>query len=156
MKIVLRVQSALLSVIEEYKDIPRDIYIDWERVHPSSSARIAYLLAEKRNVDPVLAACATSVHDFGRIITGKQAGHAEAGYEPVQVFLSELGLFTEKEIAQIAIAVKNHSRKSEVGSPLEEIVKDADVIDMHQYGFPFSREEQAKRYEGLVADFPFF
>ena len=38
------------------------------------------------------------------------------------------GRFTDEEIEIIAIAVKNHSKKSEIGSPIEEIVKDADVL----------------------------
>jgi uncharacterized protein len=46
--------------------------------------------------------------------------------------------------------VKNHSKKSEIGSPIEEIVKDADVIDFYQYGFGFEREEQKLRYEKML------
>jgi uncharacterized protein len=37
-------------------------------------------MALERDVDPEMAACACAVHDYGRIVTGKQAGHAEAGY----------------------------------------------------------------------------
>lgn len=55
---------------------------------------------------------------------------------PVQEFLKNLEpkLFTDDEIAQIALAVKNHSKKGEVGTKLEETVKDADVLDFYQYG----------------------
>lgn len=59
-------------------------------------------------------------------------------------------LFTDEEIDQIAIAVKNHSRKEEVGSPLEEIVKDADVLDFYQYGYDVARKEQQDRLEALL------
>lgn len=59
-------------------------------------------------------------------------------------------LFTDEEIDQIAIAVKNHSRKGEVGSPLEEIVKDADVLDFYQYGYDVARKEQQDRLEALL------
>ena len=86
----------------------------------------------------------------GRIITGKQPGHAEAGYEPVQVFLKNTGLFNDDEISQIAIAVKNHSKKAEIGSPLEEIVKDADVLDFYQYGHDVARKEQQDRLEAIL------
>jgi uncharacterized protein len=151
-KKLFRLQSSLLKEIDYYeKMVPeRDHFIDWERVHISSCAKLGYLLAEERGVDPELAACACACHDYGRIITGKQKGHAEAGYEPVQEFLAKTKLFTEEEIKKIAVAVKNHSQKSEVGSPLEEIVKDADVLDFHQYGFEFPREEQKKRLERLI------
>ena len=152
MKKILRLQSALLKEIDKYeKLIPeRDHFIDGERVHISSCAKIGYMLAEERGVDPILAACACACHDYGRIITGKQSGHAEAGYQPVQEFLRKTELFSDDEISQIAVAVKNHSKKAEVGTPLEEIVKDADVLDFYQYGYEMSRKEQQDRLETLL------
>ena len=125
----------------------RDETLAWESVHMASSARCAWLLAMERGVNPELAACAAAVHDFGRILTGKQKDHAEAGYEPVKVFLKETGIFDEEEIEIIATAVKNHSLKTEIGSPIEEIVKDADVIDCYQFGYPFDRPEKKARYD---------
>ena len=65
----------------------------------------------------------------------------------MKVFLRETGKFTEKEIEIIATAVKNHSLKTKTGSPIEEIVKDADVIDCYQLGLPFDRPEKEERYE---------
>ena len=152
MKKILRLQSALLKEIDKYEELipERDHFIDWERVHISSCAKIGYMIAEERGVDPILAAAACSCHDYGRIITGKQAGHAEAGYEPVKKFLKGTGLFDDDEIDQIATAVKNHSKKSEIGSPLEEIVKDADVLDFHQYGYATARQEQQDRLEKML------
>ena len=152
MKKILRLQSALLKEIDKYEKLihERDHFIDWERVHITSCAKIGYIMAEKRGVDPILAAAACACHDFGRIITGKQSGHAEAGYEPVQVFLKNTGLFNDDEISQIAIAVKNHSKKAEIGSPLEEIVKDADVLDFYQYGYDVARKEQQDRLEVIL------
>ncbi|MDO4485520.1 MAG: HD domain-containing protein [Bacillota bacterium] len=152
MKVILRLQSALLKEIDKYEKLvpERDHFIDWERVHISSCAKIGYMMAEERGVDPILAACACACHDYGRIITGKQSGHAEAGYEPVQEFLRGTELFSEDEIQQIAIAVKNHSKKSEIGTPLEEIVKDADVLDFYQYGYEMPRKEQQDRLERLL------
>lgn len=136
-----------LILEQEGKLEVRDESLAWESIHMASSARCAWLLAMERGVDPELAACAAAVHDFGRILTGKQKGHAEAGYEPVKGFLRETGKFTEEEIEIIATAVKNHSLKTETGSPIEEIVKDADVIDCYQLGLPFDRPEKEQRYE---------
>lgn len=152
MKRLLRLQSQLLRQIEKYEEsVPeRDKFIDWERVHMASCARLGYLMAQTRGVDPELASCACAVHDYGRIITGKQEGHAEAGYLPGKEFLRSTGLFTEDEIEIMGLAIYNHSRKSETGTPIEEIVKDADVIDFYQYGFGFSREEQKLRYEKML------
>lgn len=145
---LLALEIQLNKVINEQEGkVPgRDESLDWERIHMASSARVAWLLAMERGQEPELAACAAAVHDFGRILTGKQKRHAEAGYEPVKVFLKETGLFNAEEIETIATAVKNHSLKTEVGTPIEEIVKDADVIDCYQYGYPFDRPEKEVRY----------
>ncbi len=149
---ILKLQSALLRVIDEQeqKTEERDQSLDWERVHMASCARLGFLMAEERGEDTELAACACSVHDFGRILTGKQAGHAEKGYQPVKQFLSELDLFSAKEIEMISLAVKNHSKKSKIGSWIEEIVKDADVVDCYQYGMPFTRDAQQMRYDAYM------
>lgn len=146
---LFELEVKLNKVIEqqEGKLTERDETLEWERLHMASSARCGYMLAQKRGADPELAACAACVHDYGRIVTGKQKGHAEAGYEPVKAFLKETELFNEEEIEMIAMAVKNHSRKTEIGSVIEEIVKDADVIDCYQYGLPFDRPEKEVRYE---------
>lgn len=145
---LLFLETELNKVIraQEEKCLERDETLDWESVHMASAARCAWLLALERGVDPELAACAAAVHDYGRILTGKQMGHAEAGYEPVKVFLQKTGIFNMEEIEIIATAVKNHSLKTEVGSPIEEIVKDADVIDCYQFGYPFDRPEKEIRY----------
>lgn len=148
---VAQLQCTLLDMMDMLdKDAPRDETLSWERLHMASSARIAWLLALERGTDPELCSAAAAVHDFGRIVTGLQENHAEAGYEPVQGFLRYSGLFNEDEIAAIATAVKNHSRKAETGSPLEEIVKDADVIDCYQYGLPFDRPEKETRYRAWL------
>lgn len=154
MKKILRLQSALLKEIDKYeKLIPqeqRSHFIDWERVHLAGCGKIGYIMAQQRGVDPIVAACACSCHDYGRIISGVQEGHAERGYEPVQEFLRGTGLFEEAEIQEMAIAIKNHSKKEEIGSPLEEIVKDADVLDFYQYGYGFARASQRERLEKLL------
>ena len=88
---ILRLQSELLKEINKYENtVPnRENFIDWERVHISSCAKLGYLMAEKMGLDPILAACACAVHDYGRIITGKQENHAEEGYLPVKEFFKK-------------------------------------------------------------------
>lgn len=153
---LMKLQGALLSEIEKYaklhedNGIELDYPIDWERIHVISCAKLGYLMAEQRGIDPILAACACAVHDYGRIITGKQQNHAEIGYEPVMEFLRGTELFTEEEVKEIGLSVKNHSNKSEVGTPLEEIVKDADVLDFHQYGYKMPRPEQQARLNRML------
>lgn len=158
---LLKLEHLLLEVINQQEGTyeHRDETLNWERIHMASSARLAWQMALERNAsvpahdaDPELAACAAAVHDFGRILTGKQSGHAEAGYEPVKVFLKESGLFTEEETEMIALAVKNHSSKTLTGTPIEEIVKDADVVDCYQYGYPFDRPEKEIRYNNWLKE----
>jgi len=148
---IYKVQKALLGLIDEYdgKTDVRDKSLDWERIHMASCAKVGLILARRRGIDGELAAIACAVHDIGRIVTGRHKDHAEAGFEPVQVFLKSLGFMTDEEIAQIAPAVRNHSKKGEIGTPLEELVKDADLIDFRQYGFDFEREDQRLRFERI-------
>ena len=151
---LLKMENLLLDVInqQEGKCMDRDETLNWERIHMASSARLAWEMAlERKDADPEIAACAAAVHDFGRILTGRQKNHAEAGYEPVRAFLKESGLFTEEETEIIAMAVKNHSSKTETGTAVEEIVKDADVVDCYQYGYPFYRPEKEERYRAWLA-----
>ena len=157
------VQYALLTEIDRIEDAERhatdtaaanhtqppqrDEPFHWERVHLASCARIAKDMAVERGCDPELAAIAAAIHDIGRIVTGKQAGHAPAGEQPARWLLEKLKLFTEEEIRTISLAVAHHSDKSVVGPLIEEIVKDADVVDCYEYGLELPRPEQKQRYE---------
>ncbi len=149
---IFTLQTQLLAAIDSYADGERDYPLSWERLHLASCAKIGQLLAVKRGVNPELAAIACSLHDFGRIVTGRQANHAENGYEPVKRFLTECGGFSAEEIECLALAAKNHSSKQAVGTPLEEIVKDADVLDCHQYGQSLERPEQRERLQKVLLE----
>ncbi|HCX65167.1 MAG TPA: metal-dependent phosphohydrolase [Eubacteriaceae bacterium] len=148
------VQRFLLKKIDLYdnKTFERDYPIDFERIHMSSSATLGKILAKKRGVNSEMASIACCLHDYGRIVSGVQDNHAEAGYEPVKSFLEETALFTEDEIETIALAAKNHSSKNVVGTPIEEIVKDADVFDCWQYQIPMNRPEQKIRLEKVIKE----
>ena len=150
---LITMQGMLLDEIDRYAALvpERDATPIYEKVHAIGSGKIGYLLALQRGVDPELAAAACSCHDYGRIVTGKQAGHAHAGYEPVKEFLRRTGLYNEEEIELLAAAVKNHSDKSQVGTAIEEIVKDADVLDFHQCGYEMPRQEQQDRLDAMLA-----
>ncbi|MDF2930233.1 MAG: metal dependent phosphohydrolase, partial [Anaerospora sp.] len=129
-----------------------DHSLDWERIHLVSCAKVGELLALKRGENAELAAIACSIHDYGRILSGKQNNHAEEGYGPAKEFLAETGYFNEEETEMLSQAVRNHSSKEKVGTWVEEIVKDADVLDCYQYGMPLEREEQRKRLSFIVKE----
>ncbi len=141
----------VLRFLEEQNklDRAREVSLTWERIHSIGSARVASLLAARRGVDVELSYAAGALHDFGRFVTGKQANHAEDGYEPAKEFLRSLNLFSGEETEEICRAVKNHSRKEVVGTPLEEITKDADVLDCYYLGLPPKKEPHRKRFTSL-------
>ncbi len=150
---LMSLQGMLLDEIDKYAELipQRDQPPVYEKVHAIGSGKIGYLLGLQRGLDPDMAAAAATCHDYGRIVTGKQEGHAHAGYGPVREFLKGTGLYSDEEIEQIALAVRNHSSKSEIGTPLEEIAKDADVLDFHQCGYAMPRQEQQDRLDRLLA-----
>ncbi len=146
---LLKLQNILLDVIGEQEGLisDRDETLNWERIHMASSAQLAWQMALERGADPELTACAAAIHDLGRILTGRKAGHAEAAYDPAKSLLSGCGLFSEEEIEIIALAAKNHSSKDVKGSVLEEIIKDADVVDCCQHGYSsYYKPEVMQRY----------
>ncbi|WP_312522892.1 HD domain-containing protein [Anaerospora sp.] len=150
---LFEIQVKLLNKINTCEDnSSRDHSLDWERIHLVSCAKVGELLALKRGENAELAAIACSIHDYGRILSGKQNNHAEEGYGPAKEFLAETGYFNEEETEMLSQAVRNHSSKEKVGTWLEEIVKDADVLDCYQYGLPLEREEQRKRLSFIVKE----
>ncbi|MGE4273302.1 MAG: HD domain-containing protein [Desulfitobacterium sp.] len=122
----------LLQMLEQEKK-DRDYPFAWERVHATSCAQVGRLLAQKRGVDLELAALACSLHDIGRWYTGLQKDHALHGEEPVRRFL-EIYPVAETDKEEIIRAVIHHSEKDKVGLALEEIVKDADILDCYFHG----------------------
>jgi uncharacterized protein len=150
---LFEIQVKLLNKINTCEDnSSRDHSLDWERIHLVSCAKVGELLALKRGENAELAAIACSIHDYGRILSGKQNNHAEEGYGPAKEFLAETGYFNEEETEMLSQAVRNHSSKEKVGTWVEEIVKDADVLDCYQYGMPLEREEQRKRLSFIVKE----
>ena len=146
---LLKLQNVLLDVIaeQEGKSADRDESLNWERIHLASSAQLAWQMALERGADPELTACAAAIHDLGRILTGRKAGHAEAAYEPAKSLLSDCGLFSDEEIEIMALAAKNHSSKDVKGTVIEEIIKDADVVDCCQHGYSsYYKPEVMQRY----------
>ncbi len=141
----------LLDQLEK-QTIDRDFPIIWEKVHATSCAQIGRMLAEKRGVDGEQAALACALHDIGRWISGRQYKHAPKGEEPVRDFLAEKKC-TDETKEQIVQAVINHSKKDEIGTPLEEIVKDADILDCHWYGEDIVKPYHISRLKKALKDF---
>ena len=138
---------------QEQRDLKREVSLTWERIHSMGSSRIASILSARRGVDIELGYSAGALHDFGRFVTGRQENHAEDGYEPVKDFLKRMNIFSEQEVEEVSRAVRNHSRKEVVGTPLEEITKDCDILDCYFLGLAPKKEYHLKRFEALRKEF---
>lgn len=141
---------SLLNDLEE-QVIERDYPVIWEKIHATSCAQIGRMLAEKRKVDTEIAALACAIHDIGRWVTGRQSDHAPNGEGPARLFLAE-GKDTVDTTEQIVKAVINHSKKEEIGTPLEELVKDADILDCYWHGEKVVKVHHIARLHHLLND----
>ena len=141
---------SFMNYLEE-QTLERDYPMIWERIHATSCAQIGRMLAEKRNVDTEQAALACAIHDIGRWISGRQSDHAPKGEGPARLFLAE-GKGNEETREQIVLAVMNHSKKEQIGTPLEEIVKDADILDCYWHGLEIIKEHHIARLQQLLQD----
>lgn len=103
--------------------------------HIMGTIHLATLLADRRGMDRELATAAMLLHDVGRLVTGRVAGHAEAGAEFARGALAEAG-FGPAELHEICQAIETHTLKAESGTPLEELVRDADVLEVYLSGAP--------------------
>ena len=121
----------------------REMTLEFELGHAAGTARIAQFLAAKRGLDIEIAFILGVLHDYGRIMTGSKKDHARIGSNYVREYLTQSNSFTEDEIEVLVKAVANHSCKDEVGSPIEELIKDADVLD----GFLAGRKPKKKESE---------
>lgn len=123
-------------------------------LHIVGTVDLASLLAERRGIDRELATAAMLLHDIGRLATGRIEGHAQAGAELARAILTEAG-FNLAETDAICQAIATHVSKTETGNVLEELVRDADVLEVYLSGAPVPpaftvRVEAMKRELGLI------
>jgi uncharacterized protein len=113
-------------------------------VHLYGVAQTCALLALKRGLDPELCTVAGMLHDIWSYKTGDPTNHATLGCVEAQKILSELGHFTQEEIAVISEAISYHSDKGEVDGTIDELLKDADVLQHFLYNTSLPPHEWVK------------
>ncbi len=116
----------------------------------------AVMIAKKRGYDAELAAMAGLLHDLYAYKSGSYEDHAHLGADYARKVLDELDITTKEETDIICSAIWHHDNKAEIDGPMDEILKDADVIH-HSLGDPTKEvkpHEQA-RYERLCEEFGF-
>ena len=114
----------------------------------------ATIIARKRGLDPELAAMAAMLHDLHAYQTGSYADHAHKGADLARRILTDLGQTDEKETDLICSAIYHHDDKLVVDGPMDEVLKDADVIHhcMNDLSKAVKDKEKA-RFEALCAEF---
>jgi len=122
--------------------------------HLYGVARFCTLLAMKRNLNAELAATCGMLHDIYQITDGIMDNHGEKGAERAEKLLNEMNAYNDDEIKIITTAISNHSDKSKVQEPYDELLKDADVMDHCFYNtdFPIA-EREVFRYKNLLIEF---
>ena len=113
----------------------------------------AQMLAKKRGLDQELAAMAGMLHDMHAYKTGSYDDHAHLGANLAKEILGELGLTTPEETDIICSAIYHHDDKATIDGPMDELLKDADVIDhcFKDASKPVKEKEQ-KRYDALCTE----
>lgn len=114
----------------------------------------ATMIAKKRGLDPEIASMAAMLHDLHAYKTGAYDDHAHLGAELARKILKKLELTNEAETEQICSAIYHHDDKLTVDSPMDEVLKDADVIHhcMNDLSKQVKEKEQA-RFEKLCNEF---
>ncbi len=114
----------------------------------------ATMIAKKQGMDTELSAMAAMLHDLYAYESGSYDDHAHKGAELAREILGELKLTDEKETDIICSAIYHHDDKLVVDSPMDEVLKDADVIHhcMNDLSKPVKDKEKA-RFESLCEEF---
>ncbi|WP_242840137.1 HD domain-containing protein [Oribacterium sp. FC2011] len=114
----------------------------------------AQMIAKKRNLDPELAAMAAMLHDMHAYKTGSYDDHAHLGADYARNVLTKLELTTPEETEIICSAIYHHDDKLNVDGPMDEVLKDADVIHhcVNDLSKPIKEKEQA-RFDSIMKEF---
>ncbi len=123
-------------------------------VHLYGVSLAATMIARKRGLDPELASMAAMLHDLYAYESGSYDDHAHKGADLARRILAELRFTSDEETEQICSAIYHHDDKLVVDSPMDEVLKDADVIHhcMNDLSKAIKEKEQA-RYDSLCKEF---
>lgn len=120
-------------------------------VHLYAVSGYAVLLAHQRGVSVELAAVCGLLHDISTYATGDSKSHAGRSAGMARSCLKSSGQFTQEEIVAVCNAIAHHSDKDVEHAPLDEVLKDADVLShtLHNPLVP-PDEKDATRYAALL------
>ena len=114
----------------------------------------ATVIAEKRGENSELASMSAMLHDIAAYISGTYDDHAHRGADMAREILLRNGLAKPGEIDIICSAIYHHDDKLIKDEPLDEVLKDADVMHhtFNDLAKPVKEKELA-RYRALRQEF---
>ena len=118
-------------------------------VHMFGVTQACVLLAMKRGEDIELAAAAGYLHDIATYTSGAPTDHAHRGADLARQILEDTSLFSVDEMERICSAIRCHSDKRTEHGPLEEILKDADVMQHCLYDPGYVAKKEKDRYKKI-------
>ena len=123
-------------------------------VHLYGVSLAATMVAKKRGLDPEIASMAAMLHDLHAYKTGSYDDHAHKGAELARKILDGLALTTPEETDAICSAIYHHDDKLVTDAPMDEVLKDADVIHhcMNDLSKAVKEKEQV-RFDALCKEF---
>ena len=146
------------------RDLQKQVYKVLEKIEDSDKrakavahlhgvALAAAVLAKKRGEDAELAVMAGLMHDLHAYRSGSYDDHERLGADCARKLLAKLAITTPEETEIICSAIRHHGSKAVVDGPMDEILKDADVID-HSLSDPTKevKEHEKERYAKLCAE----
>ncbi len=150
-----------MNRIERVREVVDDMILDIkdneERrcayVHLYGVSQACALLAMKRGENTELATIAGMLHDISTYATMSSDDHAHKGAGMAKDILEALNIFSKDEIETICTAVYYHSDKELVHNPLDEILKDADVMQ-HVFYNPLNevKTQEQERFHSLLEE----
>ena len=143
-----QVYKTLAKCIDDKQDCAKAV------AHLHGVSLAAAIIAKKRGEDPELAAMAGLLHDLYAYNSGSYDDHARKGADLAKKVLSDLGSMSNNEIDTICSAIWHHNDKENTDSPMDEVLKDADVID-HSLTDPTKavKEHEMERFLRLCEEF---
>lgn len=123
-------------------------------VHLYGVSQACALIAMKRGEDKELAVIAGMLHDIWTYSKMDPREHAHKGAAMAREILKSMGTFEDQEIDKICHAIYYHSGKGIRQDPLDEVLKDADVLQ-HCLSNPLKEPEvkEYARFENLKKEF---
>ena len=123
-------------------------------LHLYGVAQACAMIAMKRGMNAELPVVAGMLHDIAAYATLDSTEHAARGAVMAREILESLGCFAAGEVEQVCAAIHHHSDKAGAHAPLDEVLKDADVLQHCLYDpLVTASKKESVRYAALKKEF---